>query len=88
MANRPCNPHQIGRSDPFDDQADGLHDHRSHRTTLMLSMVGLALAAFQVASCAGDPARPKVDSATDTGESMCGTPDLTLQTGNAAELFT
>jgi spore coat protein H len=55
--------------------------------TRAASTLAVALLALQLASCAADPPKPGPDAGTDAGVTLCATPDPTLQTANAAELF-
>jgi spore coat protein H len=47
----------------------------------------VVLTMLQVAACASGPSKSRVDGASDSDISVCGTPDQTLQTAKAAELF-
>lgn len=87
MANRPRTLRQACPESGPDRSEHALRRQHRYRAAL----VALALAAPGLAACAGDTARPRVDSGTDVGTdaivSPCGTPDPSLQTGDAAELF-
>jgi len=79
MAKPSCIPLRSDRTNRIDDRDD--------RVAPGLALAVLALAELGGASCAADSGKARIDAATDSGASMCGTPDPTLASGNAAELF-
>jgi spore coat protein H len=76
MAKQPHNKHEPDRQ--FQDGRMGP----------LLVVAAFALAVLGGASCAADPATPQRDGGIDSVPSECSsTPDPTLRTANAAELF-
>jgi spore coat protein H len=87
MVKRPGTPHNPGRSSRLDDRHPGSHHERGEQGGPALAVAALGLLVVHATSCAADPAKPQVDAAADSGASMCGTPEPSLQSANAAELF-
>ena len=87
MAKRPCGPNQASQSNQFDSPRPGRGDDAGSRLARRLATTAFAVMVCQLAACASDPPRPRPDGATPPGATSCGPPDVTLQTGSAAELF-
>jgi spore coat protein H len=93
MVKRLCDPHPICRGEP----QHGCHDGRGQGVARMRAVAILASLAIQTMACAADPPQPQADAATDSGlglggdsgvdSGVCGTPDPTLRSASAAELF-
>jgi hypothetical protein len=73
MAKRLCGPIQAKRDDRFDCPP--------------LAVVAFSVMVLQVAACASDPDPSRGDGAAGPLATSCGPPDVSVQAGNAAELF-
>ena len=78
----PCHP---GQGDPSPNRVRPRSHPVARRMTKSLAPAALSL--FLVVGCAATPASPPLDGATASGAGPCGPLDLSLQAGNAAELF-
>jgi spore coat protein H len=83
MVNRPCNRQKTARNHSFDDR----HLHEGRMGSTLAVVAALALALIASTSCGADAAKPQADAAIDSAASQCSTPDPTLQTADAADLF-
>ncbi|MBN2574692.1 MAG: CotH kinase family protein, partial [Deltaproteobacteria bacterium] len=85
MAKPPRGPDPASHS----DNRDGSRRRRGDAAWLRLArrLAVLSLTVCLVGACASDPSQPQEDGAAGPTATMCGVPDVALQTASAAELF-
>jgi spore coat protein H len=87
MVKRPYGPDQASPNDRSDGSCGAGGHALGFPAARRLAVAILGVTLLQVGACASDPSPARSDAATGPGATMCAPPDVTLQTGSAAELF-